>query len=164
MFWVWWTQCAILISCTCKVVWFCLCPVSIHVYDYKLLFIAASTWQHDYCILPGFCFYPVILPLSVLLNLPWKPFSFQKPFLQSHCPDIKLCVCVCVCMCAHVCVVCVESWKSVHCVCMCAHVCVVCVESWKSVHLKTWRCLRPVWVRRSKYPLLSYISMISWIP
>ena len=39
-------------------------------------------------------FLSVILLLSVLLNLPSKPFFFQKPFLQSHCPDM-ICVCVC---------------------------------------------------------------------
>ena len=62
-------------------------------------------------------FLSAILPLSALLNLPWKPFSFYKPFLQSHCPDMWLvcvCVCVCVCMCVFVCV----------CVCLCVYVCV----------------------------------------
>ena len=34
-----------------------------------------------------------------------KPFLFQKPFLQSHSPDIRLCVCVCVCVC-----VCCMCW------------------------------------------------------
>ena len=33
-------------------------------------------------------FLSIIQPLSVLLSLPWKPFSFQKPFLRSHCPEI----------------------------------------------------------------------------
>ena len=33
-------------------------------------------------------FSSIILPMSVLLSLPWKPFSFQKPFLRSHCPEI----------------------------------------------------------------------------
>ena len=28
----------------------------------------------------------------VLFNLPCKPFSFQKPFLQSHCPDTTIMV------------------------------------------------------------------------
>ena len=34
--------------------------------------------------------------LSVLSNitLPQKPFSFQKPFLQCHCPEIQESVCV----------------------------------------------------------------------
>ena len=52
-------------------------------------------------------FLSVILPLSALLNLPWKPFSFWKPFLQSHCPDNPdmrlVCVCVCVRACASLC-------------------------------------------------------------
>ena len=42
-------------------------------------------------------FLSVSLPLSVLLSLPWKPFCFQKPFLQSHCPDMRLCMCFCHC-------------------------------------------------------------------
>ena len=29
--------------------------------------------------------------LSVLSNVPWKPFSFQKP-LQTHCPEIQVCI------------------------------------------------------------------------
>ena len=64
-------------------------------------------------------FLSAILPLSALLNFPRKPLSFQKPFLQSHCPDMRLvCVCVCVCVYARACVrvrVCVCA-----CVCVCA--------------------------------------------
>ena len=58
--------------------------------------------------LPGtnFLFLSVILPLPVLSNLLWKVFSFQKTFLQSHCPEVCVCVCahVCVCACVYVCV------------------------------------------------------------
>ena len=45
-------------------------------------------------------------PLSVPSDLPRKPFSFQKLFLQSPCPEefvcVKVCVCVCMCVCASV--------------------------------------------------------------
>ena len=47
------------------------------------------------CPEPAFLFLSTTLPPSVLLSLPWKPFSFQKPFVQSHCPDVRLCVRVC---------------------------------------------------------------------
>ena len=58
--------------------------------------------------------------LSVLSNLPSKPFSSYKPFLQSHCPDRRLCVYVYV-------RACVSAW--VHacvrvCVCACVRACV----------------------------------------
>ena len=66
-------------------------------------------------------FLSAILPLSLLLCLPSKPFSFRKPFLRSHCPEECVCVCVCVCARARarvracvracVCFVCIESWK-----------------------------------------------------
>ena len=68
-------------------------------------------------------FLSAVLPLSALLNLPWKPFSFWKPFLQSHCPDcpntrlvcvyiyICVCVCECACVCACIHVVCIEFWQ-----------------------------------------------------
>ena len=50
----------------------------------------------------NFQFLPVILPLSVLSNLPWniwcKSFSFENLFLQSHCPEIWVCISVCVCV------------------------------------------------------------------
>ena len=55
----------------------------------------------------------VTLPLSVVLIFSLKPSYFQKPFLQSHCPEI-VCVCACVRACVRVCV----------CVC----VCVCCVH------------------------------------
>ena len=72
-------------------------------------------------------------PLSVPSNLPWKPFSFRKLFLQSLCPEVlvcvKVCVCVCVCVCArararvwvHMFAVCVfELLMSKYmCVCVC---------------------------------------------
>ena len=44
----------------------------------------------------GSLFLSVIIPLSILLNLSSKSFSFQKPFLQSRCPEIQMCVFVCV--------------------------------------------------------------------
>ena len=71
-------------------------------------------------------FLSVILPLSVLLNSPRKSFSFQKPFLQSHCPDMRLCVRACVraCVRTRVCVcVCVRVCERV-CVCACVRACV----------------------------------------
>ena len=37
-------------------------------------------------------FLSVILPSSVLSNFSWIFFSFQKPFLQSHCPEKRVCV------------------------------------------------------------------------
>ena len=37
-------------------------------------------------------------PLSVPSNLPWKPFSFWKLFLQSPCPEVPVCVRMCVCV------------------------------------------------------------------
>ena len=40
----------------------------------------------------------VIHPLSVPSNLPWKPFSFWKLFLQSPCPEVPVCVRMCVCV------------------------------------------------------------------
>ena len=45
-------------------------------------------------------------PLSVPSNLPWKPFSFRKLFLQSPCPEVLVCikVCACVCVCVYVCI------------------------------------------------------------
>ena len=36
-------------------------------------------------------FLSVMLPLSVLSNIPCKPFLFQKPFLQSYCPEAREC-------------------------------------------------------------------------
>ena len=47
-------------------------------------------------------FLSVILPLSVLLNVPWKPLSFQKAFLQAHHPGIRPSVHVCVYLCMFV--------------------------------------------------------------
>ena len=34
--------------------------------------------------------------LSVLSELAWEPFSFYKPFLESHCSEMCVCACVCV--------------------------------------------------------------------
>ena len=53
----------------------------------------------EHCTL--FCTVPLTLTKSVLFsflciwisNLPWKRFSFEKPFLQSQCPEVCLCVC-----------------------------------------------------------------------
>ena len=56
-------------------------------------------------------FLPTILPLSALINLPWKPFSFWKPFSSVSLPWYATGVCVC--MCASL------------CVCVCIHV--VCI-------------------------------------
>ena len=63
-------------------------------------------------------FLSVILPLSVLSNLPRKPLfenlfslSFSPP---SHCPDMCPSPSVCVCVRACVCVVCTDSWKRMY--------------------------------------------------
>ena len=48
-------------------------------------------------------------------NLPWKPFSFRKLFLQSPCPEVPLCVKVCVCVLVCVCV-CVNFWHPNICI------------------------------------------------
>ena len=60
-----------------------------------------------------------LLSVMHLSNLPWKPFSFRKPFLQSPYPEVLVCVKVCVCV--HVCVfVCVCV-----CVCVCGCICLL---------------------------------------
>ena len=65
-------------------------------------------------------FLSTILPLSALLNLAWKPFSFLKTFSSVSLPWYATGVCVCACMCV--------------CVCVCVHV--VCVEFWQYVLVK----------------------------
>ena len=66
----------------------------------------AKLQQHE----TNFLFLSVAHPMSVLSNLPGKPFSFPNFFLQFHCPEVPVCVevcvyvCVCVCACACVCV------------------------------------------------------------
>ena len=72
-------------------------------------------------------FLSIILPLSVLCNLPWKSCSFQKPFLQYHCPEI-VCVCVCVCACTH------EHTCMCACMRVCVHAC-MCLSVCPPAHL-----------------------------
>ena len=74
----------------------------------------------------------VMIPLSVLLCLPWKPFSFHIPLFQSHCLEILVCVCMCICVCVCVCV-CVRACVRA-CVCLCAR---VCLNPWR---LKIYMC------------------------
>ena len=81
------------------------CRLCLSVEDLFVL-VATRHWVMKSWGQRSFCYQaPVIwnqLPVSVcqsaLLNLPWKPFSFQKPFLQSHCPEMWLLVCMCVCV------------------------------------------------------------------
>ena len=85
----------------CSSPWHCLCTLLLLFCCCCCLFL---------CVFLGFFWEGGLEMLKVLLNLPWKPFSFQKPFLQSHCPDTYDSVCVCVCGCMHVCVcVCVHA-------------------------------------------------------
>ena len=96
-------------------------------------------------------FLSAVLPLSALLNLPWKLLSLKTTtFLHSHCPEMRLvCVCVHIHVHAHVCV----------CVCVCARTCVgLCVFMLHALNFdniyfmcKHWG---HVWVRCSKYSLL----------
>ena len=106
-------------------------------------------------------FLSVILTLLVLLHLPWKPFSVQKPFL-SPIALIHDSVCVCVCVC--VCDTCVRACvRACVCVCVCVCVCAACVASWNYVRLKIMcKRLGPVRIMRpkSKYPLLSSSSSL----
>ena len=81
------------------------------------------------------------LPLSVLSNLPWKPFFKKTTFLQSHCPNIHLWVCVCLCVpvCVCVCVCVCVSLCVCMCVCVCFPLCVcVCVCVCARSHCKFW--------------------------
>ena len=122
---------------------------------------------------PTPCFWPSFYRLSVLLNLLWKPFSFQNlfssvpsPWYVTACVCVweRVCVCGCVCVCVcvweGVCVcerergvcVCVCVWERVCvCVCVCMRGCVcvcerVCVCVWEGVCVCVWGCVC-VWER-----------------
>ena len=70
-----------------------------------------------------------VAALSLFKNLS------QKAFLQSICPDIRVCACACAHVFAHECMcVCMRACA---CACMCACVGVVHTESRKSAPLKT---------------------------
>ena len=65
-------------------------------------------------VLPGSnsLFLSIMLPLSVLSNLPWKPFFFLKHFRQSYCLEINVCVwCACVDMHLNLCCQNMYVWK-----------------------------------------------------
>ena len=70
-----------------------------HLFARSLVVSALSRtklWQHGtYSML-----LPVTYLLSVLSNIPWKPFTFWKLFLQCHCSEVPVCVNVCVYICA----------------------------------------------------------------
>ena len=48
-------------------------------------------WNVTIVIIMTLEFQSTMLPLSVPLILPWKLFSFHKPFLQFHCPPPPPC-------------------------------------------------------------------------
>ena len=77
----------------------------------SLLCICSHTTHNPWFI----CGHTAGLPL---VYLPSKPFYFQKPFLQSHCPEVQVCISVCLCMCS-----CMRA--SVH---ACMHMWVCCMH------------------------------------
>ena len=89
-------------------VWYKMCMIEYHPFAQSLVVSAlphAKLQQHE----TNFLFLSVAHPMSVLSNLPGKPFSFPNFFLQFHCPEVPVCVEVCVYVCVWV------------CTCMCAY-------------------------------------------